>query len=90
MADFAWLEQALQAEYHGGIVLPVLSIALGVPNLETTQHEVDAKLLTNWLADVLNGVRGQGAELPMTPCTNGFVVLTLFLSLSPLYSHLPS
>ena len=60
LSDFAWLERSLMAEYHGGLLLPSLAITLGVPDLENTQHEVDAKLLNNWLNDVLNGVRGQG------------------------------
>ena len=47
-------------EYHGGLLLPSLAITLGVPDLENTQHEVDSQLLTNWLSDVMNGVRGQG------------------------------
>jgi hypothetical protein len=63
LADFYWLEQALQAEFHGGLLIPPLSISLGVPDLENCQHEVDARLLTNWLGDVLNGVRGQGEWL---------------------------
>ena len=60
LTDFGWLEQSLMKEYHGGLLLPSLAITLGVPDLENTQHEVDSQLLTNWLSDVLNGVRGQG------------------------------
>ena len=60
LADFAWLEESLMKEYHGGLLLPSLAISLGVPDLGNTQHEVDAQLLTDWLSDVLNGVRGQG------------------------------
>ena len=62
LADFCWLEKALRREYHGGLLLPDLSIALGRPlndpNLEETPCE--AERLRNWLSDVLNGVRGQG------------------------------
>jgi hypothetical protein len=60
LADFAWLEEALRAEYHGALVLPLLSIAIGTPDLANTQYEVDAELLRDWLGDVLNGIRGQG------------------------------
>lgn len=60
LSDFYWLEQALHSEYHGALLIPSLSIALGVPDLKNCQHEVDAPLLTNWLSDILNGIRGQG------------------------------
>lgn len=60
LADFAWLEEALRAEYHGALLLPLLSIAIGTPDLASTQYEVDAGLLRDWLGDVLNGIRGQG------------------------------
>ena len=60
LSDFIWLERSLQLEFHGGLLLPSLNIALGVPDLADCQHEVDASLLSNWLSDVLNGVRGQG------------------------------
>ena len=60
LADFAWLEEALRAEYHGALILPLLSIAIGTPDLANTQYEVDAGLLRDWLGDVLNGIRGEG------------------------------
>lgn len=44
-------------------MLPSLSICLGVPDILTCQHEVDSRLLANWLSDILNGVRGQGEIL---------------------------
>ena len=56
----AWLERSLLQEFHGALLLPNLSIALGVPDLQNVEHEVDPILLTNWFSDVLNGVRGQG------------------------------
>lgn len=64
LSDFIWLETALRAEYHGALLLPLLSIALGTSDLASyTQHEVDANLLRDWLSDVLNGIRGQGELL---------------------------
>jgi hypothetical protein len=60
LQDFHWLEQALTAEFFGGLLLPSLSIYLGVSDIENCQHEIDSRLLTNWLSDTLNGVRGQG------------------------------
>jgi hypothetical protein len=44
-------------------LLPSLSICLGVPDILSCQHEVDSRLLANWLGDILNGVRGQGEIL---------------------------
>ena len=60
LEDFAWLEQSLQTEFFGGLLLPNLSIYLGLPDISTCQHEVDSQLLSNWLSDTLNGIRGQG------------------------------
>jgi hypothetical protein len=60
LQDFHWLEQALTAEFFGGLLLPILSIYLGVSDIDNCQHEIDSRLLTNWLSDTLNGVRGQG------------------------------
>lgn len=63
LADFMWLEQALRAEYHGALLLPLLSIAIGTPDVVNfTQEDVDASLLKGWLCDVLNGIRGQGTN----------------------------
>jgi hypothetical protein len=64
LPDFIWLETALRAEYHGALLIPLLSIVLGTSDLANyTQHEVDANLLRDWLSDVLNGIRGQGELL---------------------------
>lgn len=64
LADFVWLEQALRAEYHGALLLPLLSIAVGTPDVVNfTQQDVDSVLLKDWLNDVLNGIRGQGMLL---------------------------
>lgn len=41
-------------------MLPNLSIYLGLPDIMSCQHEVDSQLLSNWLSDTLNGIRGQG------------------------------
>lgn len=60
LADFAWLEQALLQEYAGGLLLPSLSISLGVPDLDHAQHEVEPLLLQQWMSDILHGLRGQG------------------------------
>ena len=61
LADFVWLEQALRAEYHGALLLPLLSIAIGTPDVVNfTQEDVDSNFLKDWLNDVLNGIRGQG------------------------------
>ncbi len=74
LADFYWLEQALQAEFQGALLIPSLSISLGVPDLESCQHEVDARLLTNWLSDVFNGIRGQGEWVLVSRSTGSFPV----------------
>ena len=58
--NFVWLEQALNAEFQGALLLPLLNIAVGMTDLEQVTHEVDANLLKDWLSDILNGVRGQG------------------------------
>jgi hypothetical protein len=61
LADFAWLERALRQEFHGGLLLPVLSIALGRPaEANYDGIPVEAERLRNWFSDTLNGVRGQG------------------------------
>ncbi|KAG7353236.1 hypothetical protein IV203_009285 [Nitzschia inconspicua] len=60
LQDFHWLEQALTAEFFGGLLLPSLSIYLGVSDISNCQHEIDSRLLMNWLSDTLNGIRGQG------------------------------
>jgi len=70
LADFAWLEEALRAEFHGALILPLLSIAVGTPDLANTQYEVDAHILKDWLGDVLNGIRGQGELLLNQKCVD--------------------
>jgi hypothetical protein len=61
LADFAWLERALRQEFHGGLLLPVLSIALGRPaEANYDGIPVESERLRNWFSDTLNGVRGQG------------------------------
>jgi hypothetical protein len=60
LQDFAWLEQSLTNEFLGGLLLPSLSIYIGVADIQNCEHEIDSRLLTNWLGDTLNGVRGQG------------------------------
>jgi len=60
LGDFHWLEQALMTEFFGGLLLPSLSIYLGLPDILSCQHEIDSQLLSNWLSDTLNGIRGQG------------------------------
>ena len=48
-------------------MLPSLSIYLGLPDILSCQHEVDSQLLSNWLSDTLNGIRGQGEIMfPLT------------------------
>ena len=63
LEDFAWLEESLLNEFFGGLLLPNLSIYLGLPDIFNCQHEVDSQLLSNWLSDTLNGIRGQGEIL---------------------------
>ncbi|GAX14943.1 hypothetical protein FisN_12Lh354 [Fistulifera solaris] len=64
IADFLWLEESLQREYQGGLLLPDLSKALRGPiNGNIRETPVEAEKLRNWLSDVLNGVRGQGELL---------------------------
>lgn len=60
LKSFVWLEGALNSEFQGGLVLPLLSITLGVPDLTQVTHEVDPILLQGWLSDIVNGIRGQG------------------------------
>ena len=63
LRDFIWLEDALRAEFHGCLLLPLLSIAIGTADVANTQFEVDASLLRDWLGDILNGIRGHGEIL---------------------------
>lgn len=108
LQDFVWLEQALRAEYHGAMLVPLLSLAVyfgsttagaggigedgastasrslvsegtlkGMPrdaNLTSQSivflgekmdrnEIVDTAILSNWLSDVVNGVRGNGELL---------------------------
>lgn len=63
LESFVWLEEALTKEFQGGLLVPLLSIAVGINDLEQATHEVDAMLLRDWLSDILNGIRGQGELL---------------------------
>jgi hypothetical protein len=63
LRDFIWLEEALKAEFHGCLMLPMLSIAIGTADMTNAQHQVDATILKDWLGDVLNGIRGHGEVL---------------------------
>lgn len=89
LEDFVWLEEALQEEYHGSLILPLLSLTLTngaiwtdhtsseeefslsewdpvkissdlVRDAIQSEDPIDAKLLENWLSDILNSVRGKG------------------------------
>ena len=48
MENFVWLEEALKVEFQGGLILPLLSIAVGMTDLQQATHEVDANLLRDW------------------------------------------
>ena len=56
--DFLWLEKGLAHEYGGGLLVPLLSVAIG--RVESMDSPVEATKLQDWLGDVLNGIRGQG------------------------------
>lgn len=60
VADFFWLETALQQEFHGALLPPSLSIALGHTVEVASEMPVESLALKLWLSDVLNGVRGSG------------------------------
>lgn len=60
VADFFWLERALQEEFHGTLLLPCLSIALGRTVSVASEMPMESMALKYWLTDVLNGVRGSG------------------------------
>lgn len=84
LKDFIWLEEALQEEYHGSLLLPSLSFSMAEDlNYETmefleenwdpliissthlkdmlfSREPVNTKLLTDWLSDIFNYVRGNG------------------------------
>ena len=62
LADFLWLEQALRAEYHGALLLPLLSIAIGTTDVDNFAQQYLDSTLKDWLNDVLNGIRGQGTN----------------------------
>ena len=63
LRDFIWLEEALRAEFHGCLMLPILSIAVGTADMTNAEYKVDANILKDWLGDVLNGIRGHGEVL---------------------------
>ena len=50
LQDFAWLEQALRAEYHGALVVPILSLALYSGASETAAAGEDESLASRSLA----------------------------------------
>ena len=67
LQDFLWLELMLRTEFNGALLIPVISVMLRHASLEnivangsSSNVKVDPNLLSNWLSDVLNGVRGQG------------------------------
>jgi len=73
-ADFVWLESALRSEYNGGVLVPLLSIAMavacdGLPleSIIKSNQRVNHKVLEEWLSDILNGIRGQGEQLMYLP-----------------------
>ncbi|CAJ1951142.1 unnamed protein product [Cylindrotheca closterium] len=73
LSDFGWLEQALSIEYQGALLLPSLSISLGIPHdiVSSPQPpEVESRALAGWLSDVLNGIRGQGELILSTEKIN--------------------
>lgn len=65
--DFFWLERALINEYHGGLLIPVLSIALGSSETVAAEMPVEPELLKDWLSDIMNGCRGNGEWTVPTP-----------------------
>lgn len=73
LRDFFWLQKSLEMEFSGSLVLPQLTVALGVPNLESCS-EVDNTLLADWLGDVLNGIRGQGELWFLQNRNNGMII----------------
>lgn len=60
VADFFWLQQALRSEYHGALLVPVLSIALGRTASVANEMPVESDLLAFYLDDILNHTRGRG------------------------------
>ena len=70
LADFGWLEKALRWEFHGALLVPLLSMAVGVATVSSsTAVPVEAECLRHWLTDVLNGIRGQGEWLYLQSCS---------------------
>jgi hypothetical protein len=69
VADFFWLEKALNLEYHGSLIIPILEIALSQPYVTAVSSPVEPEKLQDWLSDVLNHVRGNG-EWMMTKFVN--------------------
>ena len=60
VADFFWLEEALQREFQGALMLPLLSVSLGRNCTTASEMPVESEKLKHWLSDVLNGVRCSG------------------------------
>ena len=57
LSDFYWLEHCLKQEFHGGLLLPDLRLAI---QDVSSRKPVPAEPLKIWLNDVLNGIRGEG------------------------------
>ena len=117
LQDFCWLEQSLRNEFHGAILIPLLSMSLGsngwlssysiekwikMPKIETLENMIKImedeknkqvlnnnskkdnissstvnripieRILTDWLSDILNGVRGHGEIIMHLPNTDIF------------------
>lgn len=82
LADLEWLSNELNVEFHGGLLIPTLSLEsmlsqsrsananYGSSPVNTKRSRpVPASLYRDWLNDVLNGIRGQGElilEIPPT------------------------
>lgn len=109
LQDFCWLEQALRNEFHGALLVPLLSMSLGsngwlsqlsieewnnMPSLKAIDAKIGKmqdektkeskkggdksekkesgkvpieKVMSNWLSDILNGVRGRGELIMHVP-----------------------
>lgn len=59
--DFEWLSCALQHEFHGALLLPILDLECQSPTYHDGRPSpVKSSILKHWLSDVLNGIRGSG------------------------------
>jgi len=63
-ADFQWLEESLNREFHGALLLPMLDKIVSDNNdrnaTAQVKRPIPASDLRDWLNDILNGVRGNG------------------------------